>query len=256
MTLIFSATSNFSYHWPTLLSTPKWAGKVSARDRCEYFLLDSAINDIETQNADIIATGIELNADAIVPKDYLRDWRSTVTSIHEFFDLESWEKDVLIPLQPPYEQSLSACETLGDWFGLGGLVGNPHKLQLMEYGLNLLEKAGKRCHLFGINPAGKGILDFIRVNKDRIYSLDTSKPEIAVMAGLVLDVTGKWVHFPGVKGDGLAGVKSQMCLLTLSVLDYITNHNGSLGVKTRAPASHRFGVKEKQKTVKKYQTFF
>jgi len=246
MVVIYSAISRptFMCKWETVLASYKHVTPLT-RENCKFLIVDSAFNDESITNEMLIEKGKEVNADVLVPKDYVGDCQRTVESVKQFFTL-NWEKDVLIPLQQPYEKCFAELREYGHWFGLGGLVHNKNKIQLMEDGIRMLVKAGKRVHLFGINPTGK-VFQFIREHHSEIHSLDTAKPEFAAITGKVLNVTGQWVHFPRLMGDGLGLVKGAMATLTLQVLDHITNFNGKVAGRSRRSNHLTFGnTKKKQ----------
>jgi len=143
------------------------------------YILDSDYNDESVTNDDIIETALEIDPQYVVPKDYPGEPRRTFHSTIDFID--KWDDvdhpaRVLVPLQPPYEESYPAVDQY-DNYALGGLKGRSASEQVdhLKRARAVMDD-DDYVHAFGLG-ASRDLVDAIRADPDLVDSLDLSTPE-------------------------------------------------------------------------------
>jgi hypothetical protein len=143
------------------------------------YILDSDYDDDDVTNAQIIETALEVDPHFVVPKDYPGDPRRTFHSTVDFLD--QWDDvdhpaKVLIPLQPPYEESYRAVDQY-DYYALGGLkpLAPNEQVEHLKRADAVMD-ADDYVHAFGLG-ACRDVVDALRTDPDLVDSLDLSTPE-------------------------------------------------------------------------------
>jgi len=143
------------------------------------YILDSDYDDDDVTNDQIIETAREVDPTFVVPKDYPGEQRRTFHSTIDFLD--KWDDvdhpaRVLIPLQPPFEESYPSVNQY-DNYALGGLKPLPPAEQVEHLKrANEVMDDDDYVHAFGLG-ACRDLVDAIRACPDLVDSLDLSTPE-------------------------------------------------------------------------------
>lgn len=185
---VYVASYNSRYWWPYRLNHVDKASPIY-QERSERYVLDSNIGDDDVSNMDVLDRAEELDADVVVPKDYLHDQERTTRSVRQFmdqYDDHHCQADVWVPLQPPFPQHLDDLDGF-DAYVLGGLARMPggeqrHHIELFN------QAAPTKVYRHGLGVgASIAIIKAIRHNNDLLDSLDTSTPENIGMNGNLRD---------------------------------------------------------------------
>ncbi len=224
MVIVFNATGGYPANWPHVLASTRYATP-TVRATCEYLVVDSDIRDPATSNEKVVEKARAVGANCVVPKDTFGDWRATVASVREFFKAGEWGSDVLIPLQRPYDKCFKELADFGQWFGLGGLLPLRKEVQFEELkkGVDIVSKAGKDVHLFGIFPSpSTHVFEYLR-NGAPVHSLDTTVCETMAVTGRVYDLAFDRYHLINTTGAWSRKLRVKMAELNLTSIHIALN---------------------------------
>lgn len=187
------AASSLKHPWPYRLQNAAECYPASfwrSQDR----ILDSAIGT-DISNADVLAHAVERHATAVVAKDYLHDPERTTQSIREFVEIHDPEEHprAYIPLQPPYEEHITAVYPLVEdshldhRYMLGGLA-TAHPSRRIEELLAFRRAIGPGPEAHGLGwGLDDDLVSVIRDEPALLDSVDNSSPSQAVQNDQVLD---------------------------------------------------------------------
>ena len=224
MVVVFNATGGYPTRWPYVLASTRYATP-RVRAECQYLVVDSDIRDPSTSNEKVVEKAKRVRANCVVPKDVFGDWRATVASVQNFFKAGEWSGEVLIPLQRPYSKCFKELVGYGNWFGLGGLLPLRKEEQFREVkrGVDLVTRAGKRVHLFGIFPSpNTPIFEYLRRGAP-VYSLDTTVCETMAVTGRVYDLAFDRYHLLNTTGAWSRQFRIKMAELNLTSIHIALN---------------------------------
>lgn len=173
------------YNWPFKLisvdNIPNNGEHERIRVSCETLMVDSGIGNEDVGNEDVLDAAHKVDADWVVPKDYLEDHDRTTESVYEFFDLYDdhlCDADVIVPLQPPHHRHVPDLPE-ADAYAVGGVKDDPVENQLKAV-RNARNAVGGDAYLHGFGMGSSRILvDTLRENPALLDSFDVSTPEFA-----------------------------------------------------------------------------
>lgn len=224
---VFAPSYNPRYYYPYRLAK---AGKAwdGLRDSAYELMIDSAFNDADVTNEDVIDGVQRLNGDYVFPKDYPGDAATTFESLQEFLELYENRDDITaraIPvLQPPHVEHYRANEEFYQRFShlaIGGL----HPFDAGEQ-VTIIKQVRDAVgphtyqHGFGIGTS----LPLIKALRDcapLLDSLDVSTPERAIRNGSIPDATMTQREFATPYGGDSTTVRAQFACASLTSINYL-----------------------------------
>jgi len=195
--------SNMPTGYPRKLQKPSTVTP-KVRDSAETFILDSGIGE-DVSTDDLLSLADRFDPDFVVAKDVLHDHEATTANILDIVDRDH-PGDLLVPLQPPYDEHYL---TLADHgiedakYVLGGMslpdVGHAERLRWIRSFREVAPDVF--AHALGVG----GGIEFVEAvaGTGLIDSLDCATPEMAAINGSVLDHRLRQDHvltFPGGEG--------------------------------------------------------
>jgi len=218
--------SQFYYDHPFKLGTVG-KGRKRVRNTCDRFILDSGISDPSVTNEDVIDAARRLDADFVVPKDYLHKQGKTTDSVSEFFDLyadSGVDATVLVPLQPPHVSHLDDLPE-SNAYCVGGIAKASPDDQLQAL-RDVRDAVGDDVYLhglgFGLNTA---FIRTVRQHPTLVDSIDMATVEQAVKGGEVRDKWGEGQSFAYPTGDKSSIVRQSFSQAMLVMYCYmLTDH--------------------------------
>jgi len=216
--------------YPYILASTSYVSDMHAkllRSIATTLIVDCDIRNENTTNKKVYEKATIVNADYVVPKDYIRKPEETVHSIVNFVEnyvtSGKWEKDLIIPVQPAEDGTYDNCinlllsefgqrelKNMGGYIGLGGLKGiEDKKVQCKRIvaGVKLIHSFGFVAHLFGVYPGTyyrgsiNPVFQYIRSRPAGLASLDSSVTETMAVTGRARDFGGNIRKFPDTRGD-------------------------------------------------------
>lgn len=225
---VFSAKYWERYLYPYALQHVREVDQ-GVRDTCYEYILDSGKNDEDVTNRDVIEKAIDINADYVMPKDYVGDQRRTRRSMREFFRLYAEEypecrATPFVILQPPYIVEYVENRDFYDEFGhfaLGGLQLFDPEQQVEEL-LKFRKMVGPNAyvHALGIGT-GLTIINTLRENPRVIDSLDMSTAEMLIKHNQLPDKHWRRTDFHIPKGIDSTTVRSRFAAAILYMMNYM-----------------------------------
>jgi len=180
--------SNMPYPYPFKLGKPRHQSH-RIRETCKTFIQDSGIGD-ETTNKDVLELAKDYDAEYVVPCDELHNQDATTDAVMGFLELyddADVDADVLIPLQPPYDEHYRELPDF-DAYCLGGIAFDYTAREQVEALHKFRNVAGNHPYAHALGVGGSmTVVRAVANNPDMIQSVDCSTPEQAAMNGKVLD---------------------------------------------------------------------
>lgn len=228
-TNVYSASYWPQYRYPYRLAkcNKAWG---ALRDASYEFMVDSAYQESDVTNLQVIENAIELNPDYIFPKDYPGQPDRTLQSFIEFEELMADRDDLnamAVPIiQPPHADHLkSNLDFYSNYSKLA--VGGLQKYDPMEQIkiiLNIREVVGSsvELHGFGIGtsfPMIKAMREYPK--HEFLNSIDVSTAERAIRNGQIPDKTLTQHTFQTPYGEKSTTVRAQFSKALLIMINYL-----------------------------------
>jgi hypothetical protein len=186
---------------------------------CFEYILDSGIGKDEFTNKEILDTAHDLNADYVIPKDYMADSiakrkearRKTTESIEQFWKIyrnHECRAKPIIPLQPPHDRHYTQLSGFR-MYALGGMKDRPAKEQI-ENLKRFTHEAGWDKYVHGLGMGAN--IEFIKEvhkNPSIVDSIDLSTFEQRAIFAHAKE--GKW-------GDGVGAMRGTKSSVIRGVL--------------------------------------
>jgi hypothetical protein len=224
---VFAVSVCDRYFYPYALGH---SGYVTDRHRnaCYELIVDSDKNNLAVDNADVIEKAIEINADSVIPKDYVSKPYETHESVKEFISLyqeSECQAQPYIVLQPPYKDIYTEFKDFYsqfNHFALGGLqsLSSP-EMQVQE--INRFHQVAHNdvtVHGFGVGTSVE-IIRTCRNNRDFLDSLDIGTPELSIKNDNIIDAEMEQFDFRVPKGDKSSTIRGQFAEAMLYLLNYV-----------------------------------
>jgi len=215
--------------YPLKLESMEYAKK-EVRERAEVYILDSGIQNPDITNRQVIEKAIELEADVIIPKDYLREKEKTTESVQEFFQVKKeydLQAEVWIPLQPPYDVHYrEMTEAIGERekYVLGGIA----KLNSEEEKIREIEKFREEagwdvfCHALGVGGSRR-LMKEIRKRPELLDSLDLSTPIKAVTKNEIMNRDFQRQSFQFPEGENSTALRAMIADFIAYEMNHVLN---------------------------------
>lgn len=177
--LYLSGVDGARVYWPWRMQPVHEASK-RHRNACEYYIVDSSIQDESITNEDVLDCAELMDAEAAVLADVWHDVDATVEAILdglEIYDDHAYEGDILVPLQPPHSECYRQLEGQDiDIYAIGG-VKDDTDAEKIRAAKDVRAVAGPDVHLHGLGyGATDTIVTAVRNDPTLLDSVDYSTP--------------------------------------------------------------------------------
>lgn len=200
-------------------------------ESCFELMMDSAYQEVEVTNSDVIKAAEQLQADYVFPKDYPGHPEETLASLEEFLELKEARKgfnpEVIPIIQPPHTEHYREHEEYYSQFGrfaLGGLQAYD-SLEQVQIIKEFRQEVGDYVYLhgFGIGTS-LPLIKAIRNYSPFLNSFDVSTAEQAIRTGNIPDKTMTRHTFETPYGEDSTTVRAQFSKAVLIMLNYLLSH--------------------------------
>ncbi|EMA17286.1 hypothetical protein [Haloarcula marismortui] len=222
---VFTVSNWQEYFYPYALAHEGYADE-KVRKACYELIVDSNKNDPETDNADVVERANQVNADYIIPKDYIGDQSRTHDSMVEFqkqYESECRAKPYYV-LQPPFDYIYTEHEDFYssiNRFALGGLQGLDDEMQVKEIKrFREVAHDGITVHGFGVGTSVE-IIRACREHDTFLDSLDIGTPEQSVINNAIVDAKMSQFEFEIPRGTRSTNVRAAFAKAILQLLNYL-----------------------------------
>lgn len=222
---VFTVSNWDEYFYPYALAHEGYVDK-ELRKSCYELIVDSNKNDPQTGNAQVAGKANHVNADYVIPKDYLGDQERTHQSMVEFrkhYEDDCSAKPYYV-LQPPFDHIYAEHEDFYsdiNHFALGGLQGLDDKMQVKE--IRRFQEVSHddiTVHGFGVGTSVE-IIRACRDSDEFLDSLDIGTPEQSVFNNAIVDAKMSQFEFEVPKGDSSTNVRAAFARAILQLLNYL-----------------------------------
>lgn len=172
------------YNWPYKLIRVEHvtANNVERiRESCETIIVDSGIGNPDITNEDVLDTAAKVDAEYVVPKDFIGEQDRTTESAKEFLDLyadHECDAEYFIPLQPPHHKHATDFPD-EDRYTIGGIKNDKPDEQIAAI-RKTRDVVGDDAYLHALGMgASRRIIDTLREEPALLDSMDTATPEFA-----------------------------------------------------------------------------
>lgn len=191
---IYSA-SYISHYWYPFKLRSVGNGWDALDGSCMDLIIDSDINDESITNREVLEEAVEVNANIVIPKDYIDEPEKTRQSLIEFEEIIEQEFGSIQPIVMPVLQNdhISHLKKHEEFYNeyshiaLGGLIHLEPEDQARRL-KKTRDILGDKTHIHGLGMgASLGVIKAIRQNPNMIDSLDMSTAEKIVRNGNMTD---------------------------------------------------------------------
>lgn len=183
--------SNMPTDYPWKLQKPSTVSD-RVRDTAEHFILDSGIGD-DVDTVELLDLAASYDPDYVVAKDELHEHEETIANTVELLDRigsAQTDAEVLVPLQPPYDEhyeKLREKGITGHKYVLGGMaIDSVDTAQALEW-IHSFREVAPDVYAHGLGIGGGIEMVEALAGKDILDSIDCATPEMAAINGCVLD---------------------------------------------------------------------
>jgi len=152
----------------------------SYRNACEVYWVDSAIQDSDYGNQNVLDDAHDFDAEAVLLADTMGNYDETVKSLKAGLDLvddHAFDGEVIIPLQAPYDECYTEFAGESEIYAIGGLNQATTDAPRIKAAKDVRALAGDGIHLHGLGWGPRDELaKAIHENPDLIDSIDYSTP--------------------------------------------------------------------------------
>lgn len=236
---IYSASSTSMLDYPYRLqhvneSSPNVSGK------SDSFILDSDIGDDDVENIDLLDRAEYLNADYLIPKDYIGDPYETTWSVVEFMRLyndHEWDGNIFLPIQSNDELThvdhYRQLDSILDEYDyetptdlcVGGIKDASTKEQFTALS-TVRQELGSEAwiHALGMGCSLEW-MKIVRRCPNVIDSLDMSSATKNALSGKVVDKQLNIMKFDTPRGVKSTTLTSHLATYNLLMMNYMMSEN-------------------------------
>jgi len=179
--------SNMPTDYPWKLQKPSTVSD-RIRETASEYILDSGIGD-DVTTGELIELSREYEPDYLVAKDELNEHDTTIENTVEILDRD-YCGELLVPLQPPYDEHYRKLEAIGvtdEKYVLGGMAVKEVDTATQLRWINDFREVAPDAYAHGLGVGGG--IKFVEAcaRNDLLQSVDCATPEMAAINGAVLD---------------------------------------------------------------------
>lgn len=167
-------------YWPWRMARENGSLSNRHRNACEVYWVDSSIMNDDYTNADVLDDADKYDAEGVLLADTLGSFDETIKSVKRGLDLaddHSFDGDVIIPLQQPYDESYVEFAGESDYYAIGGLKDSSTDVPRIEAARTVREIAGENIHLHGLGWGPRDeLVRAVHTNPNLLDSIDYSTP--------------------------------------------------------------------------------
>ncbi|WP_139171202.1 hypothetical protein [Halorientalis regularis] len=225
---VYAASYIPRYRYPNRLMH---AGKAhnDMRAMCTRLIIDSAYEDEDMTNEDVLESALKQSADIVIPKDYPgepeRTRESLVDFLNRYQDIDGRRPEIMPVLQPPYVEHYEAHESFYQQFSrlaIGGLqsLNDPEKQVRRIRAISDAVSDHTYLHAFGVGTS-LTMIRAIRNEPNLIDSFDTKTAEFAIVNKQIPDKEWKQRQLTLPSGTDISTVNGQFAKSVLLMANYM-----------------------------------
>ena len=222
---VFTVSNWQEYFYPYALAHEGYADE-EVRKACYELIVDSNKNDPQTSHTQVVRKANQVNADYVIPKDYVGNQTRTHESMVEFRKHHESEcrATPYYVLQPPFDHIYMEHEDFYsdiNHFALGGLQNLDDEMQVKE--IKRFRKVAHddiTVHGFGVGTSVK-VVRACRENDTFLDSLDIGTPEQSILNNAIVDAQMSQSEFEVPRGTRSTNVRAAFAKAILQLLNYL-----------------------------------
>lgn len=172
--LFLAGVDGARIYWPWRMARENGSLSDRYREACEVYWVDSSIQNEDYGNQDVLDDAHEVGAEAVLLADTMGELDATVDAVLEGIELADnhpFDGDVIVPLQPPYDECYAELAGQSEYYAIGGLKDEPNDAVRIQAAETVRELAGRDVHLHGLGWGPRD--ELARELADRPWLLDS-----------------------------------------------------------------------------------
>lgn len=222
---VYTVSNWQEYFYPYALAHEGYADE-EVRKACYELIVDSNKNDPQTGNARVVGKANQVNADYVIPKDYVGNQSRTHESMVDFrkHHEDDCQADPYYVLQPPFDHIYTEHEDFYsdiNHFALGGLQSLDDEMQVKEISrFREVAHDDITVHGFGVGTSVE-IIRACREKDEFLDSLDIGTPEQAIKNNAIVDAQMSQFEFEVPNGVRSTNIRAAFAKAILQLLNYL-----------------------------------